>query len=258
MEPFLWELGAAAFAAGLVDAVMGGGGMLQVPALAALLPGVSPAVLLGTNKFASAVGTAGATFQYLRSVPPRWTVVVPAAAAAFAFSVAGAYALTMVPAHPMRKALPFLLLALLAYSAFNPLGLTHAPRYEPRREAAIAAAGAGAIGFYDGFFGPGAGTFYKLIFVRLLGFDFLNSAAPAKIANLASNLGAVPVFLLQGLLIWKVALVMAAANFAGGQFGARIALRYGNRLIRWVFLAVVGALVGRTFYDAYLVPAGPG
>jgi hypothetical protein len=254
MDPLLWELGAASFAAGLVDAVMGGGGMLQVPALFALVPGAAPAALLATNKFASSVGTAGATFQYLRSIPPRWSVLVPAALAAFCFSLAGAAVLTRVPAAPMRKALPFLLLALWLYSLLRPMGLTHLPRHEKGREAAIAAAGAGAVGFYDGFFGPGAGTFYKLVFVRLLGFDFLNAAAPAKLANLSSNLGALPVFLMQDLVIWKLALAMAAANFAGGQLGARIALRYGNRLIRWAFLAVVGALVARTFRDAYLSP----
>jgi uncharacterized membrane protein YfcA len=254
MDQVLLELGSVAFAAGLVDAVMGGGGMLQVPALFALVPGAPPASLLGTNKFASSIGTAGAALQYARSAPPRWTTIAPVVAAAFLLSLLGAYAVTLVPANPLRKALPFLLLALLLYTFFSKLGTTHAPRYAHRQEAVVAASGAAAVGFYDGFFGPGAGAFYKLIFVRFLGFDFLNSAAPAKLANLASNLGAIPVFIWQGALLWKVALVMAAANFLGGQVGARIALRYGNRLIRWAFLVVVAALVAKTFYDAYGVP----
>jgi uncharacterized membrane protein YfcA len=248
------ELAAVAFAAGLVDAVMGGGGMLQVPALFSLVPGMAPAALLGTNKFASALGTAGAAAQYLRSVPPRWSAIAPAVAAAFVFSLAGAYALTRVPAAPMRKALPFILLGLWLTSFFNRLGLHHAPRHGPAREAAVAGAGAAAVGFYDGFFGPGAGAFYKLVFVRWLGFDFLNAAAPAKLANLASNLGAIPVFILQGAISWPLALSMGLANFLGGQVGARVALRYGNRLIRWAFLAVVAALVLRTFLDAYGTP----
>jgi uncharacterized protein len=254
VDGLLWELAAAAFAAGTVDAVMGGGGMIQVPALFALLPGAAPAALLGTNKFASCVGTAGAALQYLRTNRPRWTTVAPAVAAAFLMSLAGAYVLTRIPAAPLRMALPFLLLALLVYSLVNRLGEEHAPRFEPAHEAAVAAAGAGAVGFYDGFFGPGAGAFYKLVFVRLLGFDFLNAAAPAKLSNLASNLGAIPVFVAQGVVIWKLALVMAAANFAGGQVGARTALRYGNRFIRWAFIAVVAVLVCRTFYDAYIAP----
>lgn len=254
MDPLLGELALVALAAGLVDAVMGGGGMLQVPALFALLPGAAPAALLGTNKFASSIGTAGAAVQYARSLPPRWTTIVPVVVAAFLSSLLGAYAVTLVPANPMRKVLPFLLLALLLYSLVNPLGTTHAPRFAHRQEAAVAGGGAAAVGFYDGFFGPGAGAFYKLIFVRLLGFDFLNAAAPAKLANLASNLGAIPVFIYQGAVLWKVALVMAAANFIGGQIGTRIALRYGNRLIRRAFLAVVAALVMKTFYDAYGLP----
>lgn len=255
MQPVLWELAVAAFAAGLVDAVMGGGGLLQVPALFALLPGAAPAALLGTNKFASSVGTAGASLRYLRALPPRWSTVAPVIVAALLLSLLGAYAVTQVPAAPLRKLLPFLLLALLIYSAFNRYGTTHAPRYAPRSEALVATGGAAVIGFYDGFFGPGAGAFYKLVFVRGLGFDFLNAAAPAKLANLASNLGAIPVFVLQGAVLWKFALVMAAANFAGGQVGALVALRYGNRFIRRAFLIVVAVLVARTFYDAYVAPA---
>jgi uncharacterized membrane protein YfcA len=251
----LWELAAAAFAAGLVDAVMGGGGMLQVPALFALLPGAAPAALLGTNKFASSIGTAGASWRYLRAMPPRWSTVAPVFVAALLLSLLGAYAVTQVPAAPMRKLLPFLLLALLAYTWFNKLGSTHAPRYNRRGEALVATGGAAVVGFYDGFFGPGAGAFYKLVFVRFLGFDFLNAAAPAKLANLASNLGAIPVFVLQGAILWKLALVMALANFVGGQVGAHVALRYGNRFIRWAFLVIVAALVARTFYDAYFAAA---
>lgn len=251
MSALTWELVAVAFAAGLVDAVMGGGGMLQVPALFALVPGAAPSALLGTNKFASLVGTAGAAVQYLRSVVPRWNAIVPAVLAAFVFSLLGAYAVTLIPAAPMRRALPFILLALWLYSFFNRLGIDHAPRYAAGREALVAGGGAAAVGFYDGFFGPGAGAFYKLVFVRLLGFDFLNAAAPAKLANLASNLGAIPVFVLQGAVLWKLALAMAAANFCGGQVGARVALRYGNRLIRTAFLIVVAVLVAKTFFDAY-------
>jgi len=245
------ELGAVAFAAGIVDAVMGGGGMLQVPALFALFPGLAPAALLGTNKFASSVGTAGAAFRYVRAMPPRWTTVAPVVIAAFLSSLLGAYALTRIPAEPLRKALPFLLLALLLYTACSDAGFAHKPRYARHREAAVATSGAAAVGFYDGFFGPGAGAFYKLLFVRALGFDFLNAAAPAKLANVASNLAAVLVFALNGLLLWKLGLGMALANFIGGQVGSRIALRYGNRLIRWAFLVVVAALIVKTYRDAY-------
>jgi uncharacterized membrane protein YfcA len=251
----LWfELICVAFAAGMVDAVMGGGGMLQVPAMFAVFPGVAPAMLLGTNKFAGLIGTAGAAWRYARALPPRWSTVGPVVIAAFVASALGAFALTRVPAEPLRKALPFLLLALLVYTALSRAGTEHLPRHARDREAAVAAAGATAVGFYDGFFGPGAGAFYKMLFVRTLGFDFLNSAAPAKFANVASNAAAVIVFAAKGLLLWKVAAVMAVANLAGGQVGSRIALRYGNRLMRWAFLIVVAVLIVKTFSDAYLQP----
>jgi len=252
MSPWI-ELGAAAFCAGFVDAVMGGGGMVQLPALLALYPTLPPALLLGTNKLASSVGTTGAALQYARVSAPRWTTVAPVVIAAFLASLLGAYAVSRVPADPLRKALPFLLLALLLYTAVSDLGLVHEPRYGRHKEAVVGSGGAAVVGFYDGFFGPGAGTFYKLIFVRALGFDFLNAATPAKLANVASNVAAIAIFAANGLILWKVGAGMAAANFLGGQLGSRIALRYGNRLIRWAFVAVVGALVARTFRDAYLL-----
>jgi len=247
-----WELGTLAFVAGVIDAVMGGGGMIQVPALFSAFPTLSPAVIFGTNKLASAAGTVGAAVQYARARPPAWKTVVPVALAAFLASALGAWLLTRVPAEPLRLALPFVLLALLAYTLLSPSGLDHAPRFPPGREAGVAAAGAAAVGLYDGFFGPGAGAFYKAYFVRVLGFDFLNSAAPAKIANLASNAGAILVFLVTGMVLWPVALGMALANFLGGQLGSRIALRYGNRFLRRAFLALVIVLIARSFRDAYL------
>lgn len=245
-------LGGVAFSAGLVDAVMGGGGLLQVPVLFAVFPALAPAALLGTNKFASCAGTAGAAMQYARALAPRWSTVAPAFAAAFCAALAGAYAITRVPSGPLRKALPFVLLLLLVYTAWSRAGDQHSPRFSWQAEAAIAASGTAVVGFYDGFFGPGAGAFYKVIFVRALGFDFLNAAAPAKLANVASNLAALLVFVLSGAILWKIGLVMALANFAGGQVGSRVALRYGNRLIRGAFLVVVSVLIVKTFSDAYL------
>ena len=147
-------LGGVAFAAGLVDAVMGGGGLLQVPALFAVYPDLAPAALLGTNKFASCIGTSGAALQYARALAPRWSTVTPAFAAAFVAALAGAYAITRVPSGPLRKVLPFVLLALLVYTALSRAGEDHSPRYARGAEAAIAAAGTAAVGFYDGFLGP--------------------------------------------------------------------------------------------------------
>jgi uncharacterized membrane protein YfcA len=256
MEPetgtlFIWAaLGAAAFAAGVVDAVIGGGGMVQLPALFAFMPTVAPPPLLGTNKFASAIGTTGAAIQYARSMRTPWRVVAPCMLVAFVAALAGAYAVTLVPAEPLKKALPFILAALLLYTWASGAGKeTVTTREKPM---AIACSGSGVIGFYDGFLGVGTGAFYKLLFVRGMGFSFLKAAAPAKFTNVASNVGAVVAFAVTGYIFWGLGLFMAAANFAGGQLGARIALRYGNDFIRAAFYVVVSLLIAKTFRDAYL------
>lgn len=245
-------LGLAALLAGIVDAVIGGGGMVQLPALFAVYPTVLPAALLGTNKLSAAVGTTGAALQYARSVSAPWSVIVPAAAAAFLFSVVGALAVLLVPAEPLRKALPFILLALLVYTLRSRVGLEHRPHHARPKEIAVATSGSSAIGFYDGFLGAGTGAFYKLLFVRGLGYDFINAAAPSKFTNVASNLGAVAVFALAGHMLWLMAAWMALTNFIGGQIGSRVALRYGSGFIRSAFIIVVSALILKTFYDAYL------
>ncbi len=245
-------LGAAAFGAGVVDAVIGGGGMVQLPALFAFLPSVAPPPLLGTNKFASAIGTTGAAIQYARSVATPWRIVVPCIAIAFVASLAGAYAVTLVPAEPLKKALPFILAALLVYAWLSGAGKEHAPKHSRAKSAFIASSGTTAIGFYDGFLGAGTGAFYKLLFVRGLGFSFLHAAAPAKFTNVASNIGAVVAFAVTGYIFWALGIFMAVANFAGGQVGARIALRYGNDFIRRAFYVVVSLLIAKTFKDAYL------
>jgi len=245
-------LGLAAALAGTVDAVIGGGGMVQVPALFAVYPTVTPAMLLGTGKISSVVGTSGAAVQYVRFAPTNWAVAAPAAIVSFLAAVAGAYAVLLVPAEPLRKALPFVLLALLAYTLRSRIGLEHLPRHSRSAEITIASAGSTAVDFYDGFLGAGTGAFYKLMFVRGLGYDFLNAAAPSKIANVASNLGALLVFVLAGQMMWSVGLWMAVANFAGGQVGSRLAIRYGSDFIRRCFIVVVACLITKTFYDAYL------
>jgi uncharacterized protein len=245
-------LAAAAFAAGVVDAVIGGGGMVQLPALFAFMPSVAPPPLLGTNKLASAIGTTGAAIQYARSVETPWRTVVPCIVIAFAASLAGAYAVTLVPAEPLKKALPFILAALLLYTWASGAGTAHAPRHSRRKATVIASTGSSAIGFYDGFLGAGTGAFYKLLFVRGLGFSFLHAAAPAKFTNVASNVGAVVAFAVTGHIFWVLGLFMAAANFVGGQLGARIAIRYGNDFIRRAFYVIVSILIAKTFMDAYL------
>jgi len=243
---------ACALFAGLVDSIIGGGGMIQVPALFAFLPGYPPATLLSVNKFGSIVGTIGSAIQYSRVNKSPWGLVIISSGFAFFASVAGAYLVTQLPTAWLRGALPFLLLALLIFNIKAGAGLIHAPKHQPRQQKVIASTGAGIIGFYDGFLGPGAGAFYKLLYTRILGFDFLRTAAPAKCLNIASNLGALCVFFYLGYFDWKLGLLLAGANLIGGQIGTQIAIKKGNTFIRKGFFILVTILIIKTFYDAFL------
>ncbi len=243
----------ASLAAGFVDAIVGGGGLVLVPALFGVFPGAPPATLFGTNKAASVWGTAIASLQYARRVTLPWPVLRPAIAAALAGSLAGAWTVTVVPADGLRRALPLVLLAVLIYTlAKKELGRHHAPQGSTRRQAWVASAVGAVIGFYDGFFGPGTGSFFVFLLVRLLGFDFLNASASAKLLNTATNLAALLLFAWQGHVWWHLALAMALANVAGSLLGTGLALKHGAGFVRVVFIVVVTALIAKTGYDAYL------
>ena len=243
----------ASLLAGLVDSIVGGGGLILLPALFATFPQAAPATLFGTNKSASIWGTAFATVQYSRRVQLPWPALLPAAAAGLAGSLAGAWAVTQVDPALFRRALPLLLTALLAYPlARKDLGREHAPRYAGRAEALMASAIGLVVGFYDGFFGPGTGSFLVFAWVRLLGYDFLNASASAKLINTATNLSALMLFAWQGHVWWHLALAMALANVAGSLIGTRLALRHGAGFVRQVFILVVLALILKTAWDTWL------
>ena len=245
-------LAAAAFLAGLIDAVAGGGGLVQIPALFSAYPNLSPATLIGTNKVAAMSGTAAAAWRYGRRVRVYWGATGPAIVAAFLFSMLGAYALTLIPADPLRKALPFVLLLLLGYTvAKKNLGTEHAPSLSGRAER-WAAIGVGiVIGFYDGIFGPGTGSFLMIAFVRIFGYDFLHASVSTKFVNLATNLAAL-LLAAKGHIWWQLGLIMAVGNVAGSQVGSRLALKHGSGFVRKVFIFVVLALILKTAYDAFL------
>jgi uncharacterized membrane protein YfcA len=237
--------------AGFVDAIVGGGGLVLAPALFAVYPAAPPATLFGTNKGAAVWGTAWATVQYARRVTMVWTTLVPAAVAALACSFAGAWLVTQVPATGLRRALPFILLLVLVYTlARKDLGSQHQPGDCARCEALKATLIGAGVGFYDGFFGPGTGSFFVFLFVRVLGYDFLHASAAAKLLNTATNVAALTLFASTGHVWWPVAATMAVANVAGSLLGARLALRHGAGFVRHVFIVVVGALIVRTGWDA--------
>lgn len=243
----------ASLFAGCVDAIVGGGGLILVPALFGVFPGAAPATLLGTNKATGIWGTGWATWQFAKRVELPWRALAPAAVVALLGSFAGAWALTLVSADGLRKALPLILVAVLVYTVMRKdLGLTHAPSRSRRAQALIASAIGLVIGFYDGFFGPGAGSFYVFAFVRLLGFDFLHASASAKLLNVATNFAALLLLALKGHVWWHLAAVMAVANVIGSLLGTRLALKHGAGFVRIAFIVVVGALILKTGWDAFL------
>ncbi|HNV58539.1 MAG TPA: TSUP family transporter [Rhodoferax sp.] len=251
MEMFLVSL--ASLLAGFVDSIVGGGGLILVPALFAVFPTTHPATLFGTNKGASVWGTAIATVQYSKRVNMPWQALAPAATVCFVASLGGAWLVTVVSPDYLRKALPLVLVIVLAYTlAKKQLGRTHAPRYTGNREAMIASAIGAVIGFYDGFFGPGTGSFFVFLLVRVLGYDFLHASASAKLLNTASNLAAIVLFALKGHVWWHFVVAMAVANILGSLAGTHLALKHGTGFVRNVFIVVVSALILKTSYDAFL------
>ena len=251
MELLLVSL--ASVLAGFVDAIVGGGGLVLVPALFAVFPTTAPATLFGTNKSASVWGTAIAAGRFSRRVEMNWATLLPAAAAGLCGGFAGAWAVTVMSADFLRKLLPFVLVGVLLYTlARKELGRDHAPSLAGRTQTLVASAIGLVIGFYDGFFGPGTGSFLVFLFVRVLGYDFLHASAAAKLINVATNLAALVLFAAKGHVWWNYALALAVSNIVGSLLGSHLALKHGAGFVRGVFIFVVTALILKTGYDAFL------
>ena len=240
----------AAGFAGWVDAVSGGGGLVQLPALLLMLPGASPAAVLATNKLSSVCGTAVAAATYARRVKPDLRTALPMAGFALAGAACGALAASVLTREVFTPVVLVLLVAVAVFTAVRPdFGQLQALRWSGRRHHVAAGIGGAAIGFYDGIFGPGTGAFLVVLFVALLGYSLIQASAKGRIVNLATNLGALLVFIPQGAPLWRLGLLMGACNVAGGYLGAHTAINRGSRFVRVVFLAVVGALILRLGYD---------
>ena len=241
-----------AFLAGLVDAIAGGGGLIQVPALFAFFPAAPPPVLLGTNKLSSITGTAIATVRYSVSVPIKWDSVLPAAIVAGLGAVIGAQTVTLIDPAVLRPILLALLSGVVVHTLMRPtLGAT-ATRQDgtrPRRSEFYLASA--IFGLYDGFFGPGAGSLMMFALVRWFGNDFVGAAATTKVLNLATNCGALVLFAWTGNVLYAIALPMAACNVIGGFLGAHFAIRRGSGFIRIVFLTVAVVLIGKVLLDLF-------
>ncbi len=242
----VWLCGFA-FLAGLVDSLVGGGGLIQLPALFLLLPqhaAAQVATVFGTNKLSSICGTGMAVVQYARRVPIRWASILPTTAAAFVSSFLGARLVTGIGTDAFKPVIVLLLVAVAIYTYWNKnLGGEHRPKFAPGRELLWGVFTGMVIGFYDGFFGPGTGSFLIFIFIGWFGFDFLAASASAKVVNFATNLSAVIYFAYTDHILYAYALPMGVCNVLGALVGTRLAILKGNRFIRWFFLAVVGGMI---------------
>lgn len=248
----LFMLLAAALFAGFVDAVAGGGGLIQVPALLVALPAEAPATVFGTNKLASIFGTGNAALRYAKRIALPWSIALPAAAAAFAFSFVGAMAVAWLPRDFVRPLVLALLVLVLLYTMVRPaFGVVSGARRRPEEERPRALLTGAILGFYDGFFGPGAGSFMIFAFVHWFRLDFLHASSAAKVVNFATNAAALAYFIPSGHVLWMTGLAMAAFNIAGALLGARLALRHGSGFVRGVFIVVATMLIARLGYDTF-------
>jgi len=246
----------AALLAGFMDAVVGGGGLITIPALILGLPAGTPlTTVLGTNKVLASCGASFAAAQFLRARVLRWQDLVAPVACSMAGAgggVALAYFLQGRFEAYVRPGMLGLMVAMVVFTVLKPdAGTLHAPRFGLHHQRLLAALISALLGFYDGFFGPGTGSILIFLFVAVLGFDFLRASALSKSVNWASNVTAMVIFLWQGSWIPAVALAMALANGAGGYLGARTALAKGSGWVRVVFIGVVTALILRLAWQVW-------
>lgn len=238
----------AAFVAGFVDAIAGGGGLITMPAL--LLAGADPVQALATNKLQGTFGSGTAMVAYARAGHVRLRDQAGMAAVAVAASAGGAVVAHLVPAEVLRLIMPVVLIGVAAFFAFRP-GLGDANRAARLPPAAFAATAVPMIAAYDGFFGPGAGSFYMIAFVMLAGFGVLKATAHTKLLNFASNAGSLAVFATTGAVWWAVGLAMGVAQIAGASLGARLAMRVGAGLIKPLLVATSTAMALRLLWQAW-------
>ncbi len=242
----------AAFAAGFIDAVVGGGGLIQTPAGLVLLPQFPVATVIGSLKIPAFCGTFLASIQYIRKVKMDWAMLTLMTLLSCTAAFTGSFLLSRVHNDFMKPLLLVILVfvALYTYSKKN-FGIHSEKDHSNQTRIIYSVFISIVIGFYDGFIGPGAGSFLVLAFITLLGFDFLKASAHAKMVNLATNLGSILFFAGSGRIIFAVALPMAICNAIGGILGARLAIARGNKFIRVFFLLVVTGTIIRFAYDVF-------
>ncbi|MBK6936128.1 MAG: TSUP family transporter [Chitinophagaceae bacterium] len=241
-----------AFTAGFIDSVVGGGGLIQLPAMLISFPNTPLPTLFGTNKISALSGTAVAAFQYARRVKFEFLLLAVVSLCALASSYAGARAVSAINVKALKPVILVILVLIAVYTYFKKdLGSVQTKQLSLNRKIIFGSLIGLAVGFYDGFFGPGTGSFFVLGFVVLLGYEFVTASAYAKILNCMTNIAALFVFIRQGNYLLLIAILMAVGNVAGSILGSRTAIRRGNAFIRNVFLVIVSLMILRYSYDIF-------
>ncbi len=233
--------------AGFVDAIAGGGGLLTLPAM--LLSGLDPVSALATNKIQASFGSGSATLAFIRAGRIEWRMIWPLAIASFLGAALGTAVVMRVPTPFLQLIMPILLVVMALYFAFSP-SLKNEDAQARMTPLAFAFAAAAPIGFYDGIFGPGTGSFFMLAFISLLGFGIVRATAHTKLLNFTSNIASFGMFALSGQVIWALGLMMGAGQFIGGQLGARMAMRHGARIIRPLLVIMCTGMAIRLMWSA--------
>ncbi len=241
-----------AFLAGFIDSIVGGGGLIQLPSLLIFLPNTAIPLIFGTNKLSSIAGTLAAAISFAQEVTIDWSIVLISTTAAFVSSFIGASTVSIIDPNLMRFLVLLLLVLVATYTWFKKdFGSQHLVKVQGVKQSIYAALIGSSLGFYDGFFGPGTGSFLIFAFIGLLGFDFLRASASAKVVNLSTNLAATIYFASTGNIIYNIALPMASCNVFGAIIGAKLAIVKGSAFVRVLFIAVVSLLIVKLAYDIF-------
>lgn len=243
----------ASFVAGFVDAIVGGGGLIQTPVALIALPNLSVASIIGTLKIPGFSGTSIATIQYLKKVKVDWKLFGIMAVVSFVFAFIGSSLLNVMQNDFMKPVLFVILVLLLVYTYVKKdFGQFEISSLSTKRKYTYAVIICVFIGFYDGFIGPGTGSLLIMAFVGILGLDFLQASTNAKLVNLATNIGSITLFVIKGKIVWAIAIPMAVCNATGAFIGARLAISKGNGFIRVFFLVIVAITLLRFGYDVFI------
>jgi len=243
----------AGFAAGFVDSIVGGGGLIQLPAFFLAFPNLSPAMIMGSNKFAGFSGTSLAAYRYVRTTPVQWKAVGPAMITAVIGGVIGAELITHFDKEMVRPVILGLLVVVAIYTYFKKdFGIVTKEGVQGPMIIVWSLITGAVLGLYDGFFGPGTGSFLIVIYISLFGFDFLNASVSAKLINCATNVAALAAFIWSGNIVWEIAIPLAVFNMTGSWLGVKTALKRGRGFIRVFFLVVMSAMILKFAWDLFV------